>query len=332
MATIRIGFIGAGGIAQAHFDALSQIEGVQLVAFCDVDRARAERASARFGGKAYTDFQQMLNETPMDALYMCVPPFAHEGAEELAAEKGIHLFVEKPVARTLERARTIENAIKKSGILSMVGYHFRYYGATERARERLQGLTPVLVKGFWEGGMPGVEWWRYHAKSGGQIIEQTTHIFDLARYLVGEVMQVHAYFMHRPELMPFQGGDVSASGAVVLQFANGVVGTVTNTCVLNAPGEVALKVYTPDRVVEISWARMTEWEPNRKEEYFSRDNAYLNETRAFIQAIREKNPDPIKADYSEGVRTLALTLAVDESARSGRPVSLGNGNRPFPTA
>ncbi len=319
---IRIGFVGTGGIAQAHFDALSQIEGVELVAFCDVDPARAERAAARFGGKAYTDYQTMLNETALDALYVCVPPHAHEGAEEMAAEKGIHLFVEKPVARTLERARAIEAAIKKAGVLSMVGYHFRYYGATERARERLQGLPTVLVKGAWEGGMPGVEWWRQHALSGGQIIEQTTHIFDLARYLAGEIVQVHAYFQHAPELMPFSGGDVSASGAVVLQFASGAVGVITNTCVLNAPGETGIKVYTPNRVIEVSWGRMTEWEPNRKEEFYSRDNAYHNEARAFIQAIREKNPALIKADYSEGVRTLAVTLAADESARTGKPVAI----------
>jgi len=319
---IRVGFVGTGGIAQAHFEALLQLSEVQLVAFCDVDPARAERAAQRFGGRAYTDFQTMLHETPMDALYVCVPPHAHEGAEELAAEMGIHLFVEKPVARTLERARAIESTIRRAGILSMVGYHFRYYGATERARERLQGQTPILVKGAWEGGMPGVEWWRHHALSGGQIVEQTTHIFDLARYLVGEIVQVSAYFMHQPTLMPFPGGDVSASGAVALQFANGTVGTITNTCVLEAPGETGLKVYTPSRIVAVSWARMTEWEPNRKEEFFSRDNAYYNEACAFVQAIREKNPALIKADYSEGVRTLAVTLAADESARTGKPVTV----------
>ncbi|MFN7019657.1 MAG: Gfo/Idh/MocA family oxidoreductase, partial [Fimbriimonadales bacterium] len=58
---IRIGFVGTGGIAQAHFDALSQIEAAQLVAFCDLDAARAQRAAQRFGGRAYTDWRVMLN-------------------------------------------------------------------------------------------------------------------------------------------------------------------------------------------------------------------------------------------------------------------------------
>ncbi|MCS7066708.1 MAG: Gfo/Idh/MocA family oxidoreductase, partial [Fimbriimonadales bacterium] len=170
MGTVRIGFVGVGGIAQAHLDALSQIEGVTLAAFCDVDASRAETAAARFGGRVYTDYEPMLREQSLDALYVCVPPHAHEGAEERAAERGVHLFVEKPVARTLERARQIEAAIQRAGVLSSVGYHFRYYSATERARERLQGLPIALTIGYWHGGMPGVAWWRQHALSGGQLV------------------------------------------------------------------------------------------------------------------------------------------------------------------
>jgi predicted dehydrogenase len=326
MRTVRIGFVGTGGIAQAHLDALSQIEGVELVAFCDLDASRAEAAAARFSGRAYADYEQMLREQSLDALYVCVPPHGHEGAEERAAERGIHLFVEKPVARTLERARQIEAAIRKAGVLSSVGYHFRYYGATERARERLQGLPIALSIGYWHGGMPGVAWWRKHALSGGQLIEQTTHIVDLARYLVGEIVEVHAYFAQGVAPLPYSDGDVSEAGVVALRFANGAVGTITNTCMLNTPGEVALKIYTPDRVLEIGWARLVETEANRREEYNSRDNPYLNEDRLFIEAIRTGDASLIRAPYADAVRTLAVTLAADESARSGRPVSVPIGD------
>ncbi|MCS6923248.1 MAG: Gfo/Idh/MocA family oxidoreductase, partial [Fimbriimonadales bacterium] len=170
---IRIGFVGTGGIAQAHFDALSQIEEAQPIAFCDIEAERAERAAQRFNGRAYTNWRAMLDNETLDALYICVPPHGHDGAEEAAAERGIHLFIEKPVARTLEQAKRIEAAIKQAGVLSMVGYHFRYYGAIERAKERLQGLPVLMVKGAWDGGMPCVPWWRKHECSGGQLVEQT---------------------------------------------------------------------------------------------------------------------------------------------------------------
>jgi myo-inositol 2-dehydrogenase/D-chiro-inositol 1-dehydrogenase len=322
MNTVRVGFVGTGGIAQTHLEALSRIEGAQLVAFCDVDAARAESAAARFGGRAYTDYAQMLREEPLDALYLCVPPHAHGEVEQLAAERGIHLFVEKPVARTLECARAVDAAIQKAGILSAVGYHFRYYGATERARERLQGLPIGMAIGYWHGGMPGVPWWRQHALSGGQLVEQTTHIVDLARYLVGEIVEVFAYLAHGVAPLPYPDSDVSEAGVIAMRFANGAVGTITNTCMLNPPGEVALKIYTPDRILEVSWGKLVETEANRREEYSSRDNPYLNEDRAFIEAIRTGDASLIRSTYSDGVRTLAVTLAADESARTGKPVSV----------
>ncbi|BCW94724.1 MAG: Gfo/Idh/MocA family oxidoreductase [Fimbriimonadales bacterium] len=317
---IRIGFVGTGGIANTHFDALSQLEDAQPVAFCDIDAERAQRAAARFNGRPYTDWRTMLESETLDALYICLPPHGHDGVEIEAAERGIHLFVEKPVARTLEYAQRVAEAIQKAGVLSMVGYHFRYYGAIERAKERLQGLPVLMVKGAWDGGMPGVAWWRQHALSGGQLVEQTTHIFDLARHLAGEIVEVAAFSHYNPALLHHPDGDVSVADVVCLKFENGAVGVITDTNGLHAPGEVGLKVYTPERVVEVSWGRMTETEPNRKEEYFSRDNPYLRESEAFLQAIRTGDRSLIRSDYRDGVHTLAVTLAADESGRTGQPM------------
>lgn len=319
---IRIGFVGTGGIANTHFDALSQLSEAQLVAFCDIDAARAERAAARFNGRAYTDWRSMLERESLDALYICLPPHAHNGVEIEAAARGIHLFVEKPVARTLDYARRAAETIQQADILSMVGYHFRYYGAIERAKERLQGLPMLLVKGAWEGGMPGVPWWRQHAQSGGQLVEQTTHIFDLARHLVGEIVEVFTFSHNNPTLLHHPDGDVYVADAVCLKFENGAVGVITDTNGLHAPGEVWLRVYTPERVVEVSWGRMVESEANRKEEYLSRENPYLRESEAFLQAIRTGDRSLIRCDYADGVRTLAACLAADESARTGTPVQV----------
>jgi myo-inositol 2-dehydrogenase/D-chiro-inositol 1-dehydrogenase len=311
---LQIGFVGIGWIAGTHMDALSQLEDAQPVAFCDLDSARAERAAARFGGRAYTDWRAMLDAESLHA---------HDGVEIAAAERGIHLFVEKPVARDLDYARRVEEAIHKAGVICSVGYHFRYYGATERAKERLQGLPVLMVKGAWDGGMPtGTLWWRTYAHSGGQLVEQTTHIFDLARYLVGEIVEVFTYSHHNPALLHHPDGDIAVADVVCLKFENGAVGVITDTNGLHAPGEVGLKVYTPERVVEVSWGRMVETEANRKEEFFSRDNPYLRESAAFLEAIRTGDRSLIRSDYSDGVRTLAATLAADKAGRTGTACKL----------
>ena len=226
--------------------------------------------------------------------------------------------MEKPVARDLDYARRVVEAIQKAGVICSVGYHFRYYGASERAKERLQGLPVLMVKGAWDGGMPtGTLWWRTYAHSGGQLVEQTTHIFDLARYLVGEIVEVFTYSHHNPALLHHPDGDIAVADVVCLKFENGAVGVITDTNGLHAPGEVGLKVYTPERVVEVSWGRMVETEVNRKEEYHSRDNPYLRESEAFLTAIRTGDRSLIRSDYSDGVRTLVVTLAADESGHTG---------------
>ena len=319
----RIGFVGTGGIANTHFDALSQLPEAQPVAFCDIDSERANRAAARFGGRAYTDWRAMLDAEPLDALYICLPPHGHDGVEIEAAQRGIHLFIEKPVARDLDYARRVEEAIQKAGIICSVGYHFRYYGATERAKERLQGLPVLMVKGAWDGGMPtSAPWWRTYAHSGGQLVEQTTHIFDLARYLVGEIVEVFTFSQNNPALLHHPDGDVNVADVVCLKFANGAVGVITDTNGLYPPGEAGLKIYTPNRIIEVAWDRLVETEQNRKEEYHSRDNPYLRESEAFLTAIRTGDRSLIRSDYSDGMRTLAVTLAADESGRIGVPVAV----------
>src|ERR687889_130939 len=97
---VRVGFVGAGGIAGAHMNALEKVENAQIVAFADVDEARADRAAERFGAKAYTDYKEMFANEELQAVYVCVPPFAHTDAEILAAQRKLSVFVEKPVALT----------------------------------------------------------------------------------------------------------------------------------------------------------------------------------------------------------------------------------------
>lgn len=318
--SVRIGFFGCGGIAGAHFNALSQIPEAQPVAFCDIDPARAEAAAQRFGGRAYTDWQTMLEHEQLDALYVCVPPHAHVGAEEAAAERGIHLFVEKPVARTLEKAKAIEAAIAQAGVISSVGYHFRYMATTQKARELLEGKTVGMVTGWWMGGMPGVAWWRVMEQSGGQFVEQTTHIVDLARYLVDDIVEVYALMTNRKLHREVENYSVYDVGAVAVKFASGVIGAIHNTCLLNMGWRVGLEVVTPELIVETDWGKVKTTEPGKETVYQLSSNPYLEENKAFLHAIVTGDRSGIRSTYADAVKTLAVTLAANESAQTGQPV------------
>lgn len=319
---VRIAFIGAGGIANAHMRTLQHVPDAKLVGFADPDLPRAQQAAAQYGGAAYEDFRVMLDEVKPDAAYVCVPPHAHTGQEEDLAARAIPFFVEKPVANTLERARAIESAINNEGVIAAVGYHWRYMDFTEMAQAKLAGKTIGMALGYWMGGMPGVFWWRRMDLSAGQLVEQTTHIVDLARYLCGDIIEVYAAMATRA-LGAVDNFTVTDVGCLTVKFASGAVGAFHNTCLLNGFGyTVGLHLVTPSAVIELDGSQCHILEAGSEEIHRGGNDAMLAEDRAFVKAVRTSDASGIRSNYSDALRTLAVTLAANESAKTGQPVRL----------
>lgn len=317
---VRVGFLGCGGIAGAHMQYLSRILDAEMTAFCDTDESRAQAAAQARGGRAYTDFARMLDAEKLGALFVCLPPHAHTDQEVMAAERGIHLFVEKPVARTLGKAKEIEAAIARSEVISSVGYVMRYYDTTQRARELLDGRTIGMVLAFRMGGLPGTPWWRVMAESGGQLVEQATHEVDLMRYLAGDIRRVYAAHALRA-----MGGvpnlDIPDVGAIALEFASGAVGLLSTTCMLSQGYKGGTRVICKDLVVECGGA-LRVIEPQSTCEYRMRNDGMADEDRIFIEAVMTGDRSKILSPYADGVKTLAVTLAANESAERGEPVEV----------
>lgn len=101
---IKAGVMGAGGMGAVHIKNLHGNEHVQLAAICDTNEALAKQQAELYGAAYYTDGSTMLEQEPLDVLYVCIPPFCHGDIEEQAAAKGIHLMVEKPLGLEIGRA------------------------------------------------------------------------------------------------------------------------------------------------------------------------------------------------------------------------------------
>jgi len=123
--SVRIGFIGTGGIAQSHIGRLREIPEAEIVAVCDIDEARVRSVAEPLGAAVYTDGARLIAGERLDALYVCVPPHAHGDLEIQAARKGLPLFVEKPVNLDLDAALAACRAIREAGVMSQVGYGMR---------------------------------------------------------------------------------------------------------------------------------------------------------------------------------------------------------------
>ena len=315
---IHVGFVGAGGRARSHMRVLRGMEDVKIVAICDVVAETAERVAGEFGAKAYTDHRKMLDSESLCALYVSVPTFAHTDAEILAVQRGVHLFVEKPVAPSMEKALEILAAVREAGVLSCVGYQLRYTGIAQQAKAFLTGRTIGMTAVHRWGGLPGTPWWRVMSQSGGQIVEQTTHQVDLLRYLVGEVAEVHAYYALRT-LDDEDDLDIPDVHAINLKFETGAIGSLTSTCTFRNGGGTGLMSFIlndmraefgPDGLVVHP---QTAADPGPVQ----RDLGDIDEV--FIDAVRSGDGSAVLSDYEDGVRSLDVTLAANRSAESGRP-------------
>ncbi|GGJ11709.1 hypothetical protein GCM10010885_21270 [Alicyclobacillus cellulosilyticus] len=320
--TLNIGFIGVGGIAEVHLRNISQMEGARVAAVYDVNAERAQFIAQKYETQAYASLDEMLDGERLDGVYICVPPFAHGEAERAVIARGLPMLVEKPLGVEIEPAQSILAAVREKGVLTSVGYHWRYSEAANEAKARLAGKTIGMALGYWLGDMPMVPWWRRMDGSGGQLVEQTTHIVDLARYLLGEVVEVYAAYAERGMKQEVEGVTVPDVGTVTLKFASGAVATISNTCLLNQYYTVGLDILTREAIYEVRGDSLTERRRHETVVRRNQTNPYYEEDKAFLAAIQTNNPSLIRSSYEDAFRTFRVTLAANESAATGKPVRL----------
>jgi len=316
---VKVAFIGAGGNASGHMKQISEIEGTEIMAICDVMEERASERAEEYGASAYTEVRAMLDQEEMDALYISVPPFAHYDAEIIAAEKGVALFVEKPVALTLEKALEINAAIEQAGVLSCVGYQLRYAETVDRAKQFLQGRTIAMVTCNRWGGLPPTPWWKVMAQSGGQLVEQTTHNVDMMRCLAGEIVEVYAHYALRT-LNDVEGLDVPDVGAIAFRFESGAIGSLTTSCALTRGGGMGdLNILVKDAVLKWGYGSISA-APGEYPELEGELALPPSIDAVFIEAVKAGDDSKIRSPYSDALLSLDVTLAANRSAAEGKPV------------
>jgi myo-inositol 2-dehydrogenase / D-chiro-inositol 1-dehydrogenase len=310
----RIGFVGTGGVAHRHARVLGAMPDVHMVAATDVDRACGAVFAEAHGVRVVPDLDALLGEE-LDAVYVCVPPFAHGAIEVAVAAAGVALFVEKPLACDRPTADWVARRIGTSGVVTRVGHHWRCAEPVQRARKLLDGRRIRLVSGAWLDCTPPVAWWADRVRSGGPLVEQAVHVLDLARVLVGEVTEVHAA---AGGLLP--GGVEAATGAL-LCFANGAVGTFATACVLDGRHRAGLEIVADGIVVGVGedWLDVRTAEGAHRAEY----DAMVPRTAvdaAFVAALRG-TPVPAERDapdHAEALRSHRLACALARSVETGR--------------
>ncbi|MGP9581463.1 Gfo/Idh/MocA family protein [Brachybacterium sp. AOP35-5H-19] len=209
MSARRIGLIGCGDVSVVHFEAIRDIEGLELVGVADTDPQALARATEATGVPGFTSTQELIDALKPDAVHVTTPHDEHINPTLTALAAGVHVLQEKPLAHTLEEGQRLVDALKSAGPdAPKVGICFqnRYNLASERLRELLASGELGAVRGAWAS----VVWTRsadyYRAKpwrgtwansGGGLLINQAIHSLDLVQWLLGGVERTDGHVATR---------------------------------------------------------------------------------------------------------------------------------------
>ncbi len=234
MKPLRVGILGCGNFANVHAKiAVDQEEQVHLVAFCDRNEDRARKFKQKYAPDAavFTSHYSLFEHAELDAVIICLPPYGHSDEVEHAAARGIHILMEKPIALSAEQAWRMVEVSEQAGIKTQVGFMFRFGEAVEQFKTLQAGdqTGPVgLMTARYFCNALHAPWWRVRDKSGGQLVEQVIHLFDLLRYLVGEPVSVYSRQenLFHQNIPDYTIEDVSAT---IIGFRHGGLGVITAT-------------------------------------------------------------------------------------------------------
>jgi len=315
---LRLVLIGAGWISGYHLAALDRLGRTRLVGVASGSQASAGATAEPRGATAYlnSDLERMLDEQRPDIAFVAVPPWAAIATLEPLVQRGIPFLTEKPLASIdgVGPAR-LAAEIARRGLVAAAGYHLRGLEALAEVRALLAANPAHLVTARWLCNAPPPAWWRSEATGGGQVIEQATHFYDLARYLVGEATVVGAVSTQEQPVVP-AGVDLVDATAAVLRFETGAIGSFANTRRI-AADRVEFELACADLLITIRKLpqAQTTWQVTIDDGQSVRTiepgrDPYEVQAQAFLDAVDAGDPTRALSPYADATKTDRLTRAV----------------------
>jgi myo-inositol 2-dehydrogenase / D-chiro-inositol 1-dehydrogenase len=342
----KLAVIGCGGIGSYHLEHFMEYRDVELAGFCDLIPERAAAFAEKTGGRAFTDFRCMYDEIRPDMVFVCVPPTEHGAIELETIRRGIHMFVEKPVALDLGLARQIRDAAGAAGIVTASGFQCRYSNLVVPTRRFIESHGIAFVQCARVGGVPGVPWWKKRTTSGGQIVEQTIHQFDLIRYVFDEPDTVFTMGT-RGFVKGIDGYDTEDLTVTAVRFRSGALMSISTGCYAEGDEAFDSKITFsgPDARLDhyILYKADVFGEAPANEEFTGlvvkgdgsmraaglASASYADDgsagalcDRTFVDAAITGDAAKIRSPYADAVRSLAFTLACNQSMDTGLPVKV----------
>jgi myo-inositol 2-dehydrogenase/D-chiro-inositol 1-dehydrogenase len=315
--TVRLGLVGAGWISRLHLEALGRLGRTELVGVVSRSVDGAAALTDAWGGRPFDDLDRMVEAVRPDVAYVCVPPGQAVAIGERLVELGIPFLTEKPLAADDAAGPVrLATAIERAGLIVAVGYHLRALDFMAELRRRLAARPPRMILGRWMGPTPPPAWWSSVAQGGGQVVEQATHLYDLARYLVGEAEVVGAASVRTGDAMAPER-DVADAAAAVLRFETGAIGSFASAHRL-AVGDIEVEFASDGLLTVLRKDRdggQGDWHVSFDDgravlSLRSECDPYEIQAAAFLDALDAGDPTLALSTYADALRTDRLTRAV----------------------
>ncbi len=329
-----IGFLvaGLGRIGRLHAELLkTKVPGAKLVAVCDVIESLAKQVAEELHVKSYTDYDKALRDPEVEAVVIATPTFLHKDMAIKALEQGKHVFVEKPLTPNLEDAREVVKYVEKSGLKFMVGYMRRFDKYYRKAKEVVSKGELGRVIAFISiarDPAPPPGWASDPKLSGGIFLDQLSHDFDIARWIVGEVKEVFVVGGNYISEDIKRKGDLDVV-SVIVSFENGAQGYVHGAR-KNAFGyDLRTEIYCEEGTIFVGTPIDPLLSLGKREgvtyggvPWFEKRfyEAYIEELKDFVESITSDR-EPGVTVY-DGLKAVEIAEACWKSFREKRPVTL----------
>lgn len=323
MKQVRYAIVGCGSISKTHLKALAGVPQACLTAACDLS---LERAQATVGdqGRAYTDYQQMLQDKEVDAVLILTASGMHADMGIQAARAGKHVVVEKPIDISVEKARALIRACDENGVKLSCIFQHRFDTDTLA----LKKVIDEGKLGRLDAGCCHTKWYRNQAyydevawrgtkklDGGGALMNQGIHQLDLFQHLMGEVDEVFAYCATRAH----ERIDVEDLCMATLRFKNGALGLMEASTVATPGFYTRIDVNGSEGTVILQNNTVQEWRLSNGEQYTPQptDLPHRIQLEEISRAILENRESSVSG--REALKSLLIADAIYRSAESGRP-------------
>jgi predicted dehydrogenase len=342
MATVRFGVIGLGNWGQAHLEVYCAHPGAELRAVCDLSKERLRRAAEVYHVPAlYTDFNQMLALEELDAVSIVTPDFAHADAVVAAVSSDRAVLVEKPLATTLADCDRIGEALAAHPVPFMVDFHNRWSPGVARMKEavaageigsvrsascRLSDTIFVPTQMLPWAGRSSVLWFL------------ASHCLDTLRWVLGDEV-VRVYSTSSSHVLDALGITTPDFYLTTLEFQSGARALLENSWILPERSESLVEFHlgivgergafhfdgTPHQLVQVGPEKSEGVDTFISPRVHGRMLGFATESiRHFVDCLAEGRKPMV--GYDDGREVTRIILAIEESARTRRPVGLSHHN------